>query len=632
MRKTIIFLIIILFLLSNSLPAFVEKIENIAKSPAKEIKVKISFLEPTIKNEGKYVTVEMENCSYFYLAGEPLVPYYNKILYFPLKTKIKNVIIEIFETKEIKLNKKIKPAPKPVPLDGKEHKIKIFEKEEIYESNKPYPEKWIEWHVGSGLHNDEHVAILSIHIFPIKYIPKENKITCIKNATVKIEYEAPEKPFVTGNDYDLLIICPSKFKSEMERLKAHKEKYGIRTIIETTKEIYLKYNGKDRAEKIKYAIKDCIENYGIKYVLLVGGLKAKKSLFGNVANKENWWVPPRYSHLDLDGYPEPKYLCDLYFADIYYNGTNEFCSWDTDNDGIFGEWTWRGGYEEKDERDLYPDVYVGRLPCRSLTEVKIMVDKIIKYESEDQAKKPWFKRFLALGGDSYDDTHISANNSTIEGKYANEIAYKWTCKRYNFTCIGLWPDEKNKERTSLTIEKFIEEQNKGSGFTFFSGHGDWGTWYNHPYYEDFIKWIWIRRLNLFKLNNKDMYPVVVIGGCHTAGFDKNLREGINYFTVECLSWVYARKINGGGIATIGNTALEYGIGGKDFINAYGGFLEARFFEVYGNGTDILGKTWGKEIKMYVSKFNAANDMLHCKAVENWILLGDPTLKIGGYEK
>ncbi len=288
MRKTIIFPIIILFLLSNSLPAFVEKVENIAKSPAKEIKVKISFLEPTIKNEGKYVTVEMENCSYFYLVGEPLVPCYNKILYFPLKTKIKNVCIEIPEIKEIKLSKKIKPSFKPFPLNGKEHKIKIFEKEEIYESDKPYPEKWIEWHVGSGLHNDEHVAILSIHVFPIKYIPKENKIICIKNATLKIEYMLPEKPFVTGNQYDLLIICPFKFKRELERLKAHKEKYGIRTIIETTEEIYLNYNGKDKAEKIKYAIKDCIENYGIKYVLLVGGLKARKSLFGNVNNQENW--------------------------------------------------------------------------------------------------------------------------------------------------------------------------------------------------------------------------------------------------------------------------------------------------------------------------------------------------------
>ncbi len=105
-----------------------------------------------------------------------------------------------------------------------------------------------------------------------------------------------------------------------------------------------------------------------------------------------------------------------------------------------------------------------------------MVDKIIKYESEDQTKKSWFKRFLALGGDSYDDTQYE---SIIEGKYANEMAYKWACKRYNFTCIGLWPDGKNKTKTNLTIEKFIEEQNKGSGFTFFSGHGDWGTWYNH---------------------------------------------------------------------------------------------------------------------------------------------------------
>jgi len=589
--------------------------------------IKIDFPTPVI-NEGKsYATVELGNQSYpLSNPGEPIIPCHNKVLAFPLGTKIRTVNIEYSKVETIKIYKKVIPAKQPVLLDGRKHKIKMFEKDGIYASNMLYPSHWLSYTTSGGLYNDEHATLLSIHIFPVRYSPKKDILFYIKNASITVEYSLPKELFIPEDKYDLLIICPKEFEDELERLKEHKEDHCIRTTIETVEEIYSNYNGKDKAEEIKYAVKDAIEESGIKYVLLVGGLKG---LFCDPTNQSNWYVPARYSHLDLDGYPEQRYLCDLYFADIY-DADGKFCSWNSNGNRVFGEWKLLGGHEEKDERDLSPDVYAGRLPCRNKWEAKIIVDKIITYEDGYPAGQEWFDRMLLLGGDSYDDTNKNKNYlGIIEGKYANERAYE-NATRINPDCnpVGLWP-EGGKE---LTVKNFLKEQSKGSGLTFLSGHGDWGTWYNHPRYADFQNWTNIRRLHLTMLTNGDRLPVAVVGGCHTAGFDKNIWEGSTYFTVECFSWALTRKVSGGSIATLGDTSLEYGMGGKEFTEKYGGYLETHFFEVYGNGTDMLGEIWGKEITDYVNKYNAAEDMLNCKVVENWVLLGDPSLKIGGYEK
>ena len=65
-----------------------------------------------------------------------------------------------------------------------------------------------------------------------------------------------------------------------------------------------------------------------------------------------------------------------------------------------------------------------------------------------------------------------------------------------------------------------------------------------------------------------------------------------------------------------------------------------FFGEYGlNNTDILGETWGKTISSFLDNFpinwcdNSSNgSALIAKNVEEWLLMGDPSLKIGSYAK
>jgi hypothetical protein len=73
---------------------------------------------------------------------------------------------------------------------------------------------------------------------------------------------------------------------------------------------------------------------------------------------------------------------------------------------------------------------------------------------------------------------------------------------------------------------------------------------------------------------------------------------------------------------------------------YGGieWLDIHFFEQYGlNNIDILGETWGNTITSFLQNFSINWDddsfdgsALVAKNVEQWLLIGDPSLKIGGY--
>jgi len=80
----------------------------------------------------------------------------------------------------------------------------------------------------------------------------------------KINKQIDETQSITNSEfppYKLLIITPQKFERYLKPLKVHKEKYGITTYIATLDEIYEKmyWNGRDKAEKIKYYIKESMK-------------------------------------------------------------------------------------------------------------------------------------------------------------------------------------------------------------------------------------------------------------------------------------------------------------------------------------------------------------------------------------
>jgi hypothetical protein len=414
----------------------------------------------------------------------------------------------------------------------------------------------------------------------------------------------------------LAIIAPSEFSEILQPLVQHKENYGIQTKLVTLNEIYggsyFASQGRDDAEKIKYFIKDAIEEWGINYVLLVGGRKP--------GIQEQWFLPVRYVHVFWAD--ENKYISDLYYADVY-DADYSFSSWDTDENNVFSEWGRAGTLE--DEIDLHPDVYVGRWACRSNAEVDIMVKKTIQYESTSASK-----RIVLGGGDNFE---------------ADGIEGEIVCDKSLSYLPGYEAEKVYVSRGDVTSKAMKDGLDRGAAFIHLHGHGSPIYWSTHKE-NDFSKWedgLKVYDLHLFF---NEEYPISVIGGCHTAMFNMSITVhpwtgGIPY--PVGLSWLFTRKYNGGAIATLGYTAFPVatpgedgdidgdGINEPDCVESGYGYMQLKLFDAYGeDGLKHLGECWGYAVSKYVENFKMPYQRWHLHTIQSFVLLGDPSLGIGGY--
>ncbi|UCF13541.1 MAG: peptidase C25 [Thermoplasmatales archaeon] len=597
----------------------------------------ISFSDPKLKELDDYVEVKLnEATSYLMEPGNYILPTVTRVFVFPFRTKIKNVDVDFSDIKEKILSKNICLATEPIPdIYNKKMPSKIIEEnKDIISHSGLYPEKQYNYNIGAGRDDDKIVNYLSVKLCPIQYRSSEKKLYYANNAHIKITYELSSDPLVLTDEYEMVVIAPSKFTQSLQPLIDHKNEHNVTTKLVTLDDIYnsvyFPVEGRDCAEEVKYFIKSSLDEWGIKYVLLVGGRKG--GIF-----EEKWWVPVRYSHL-VKG-DESSYLCDLYFADIYDDEGN-FSSWDTNSNNIFAEWDG----VIKDILDMYPEVYVGRLACKNIFEVKTMVNKIITYENTAYGEE-WFTKFVGVAGDTYPDV----GDPYYEGELATEAAFNYLD---GFESSFLWTSNgKFSGKQSV-----IDEISKGCGFVHFSGHGNPALWSNHPPNSEDE---WVEGPSCFdmrKLRNGDKQPIVLVGGCHNAQINTslfNIIKGIlenglkGYFNTDrewgplgefwyeewvprCWAWSMASRSRGGCIGIMANTGLGYGIAGENWNTGRGRFLEIQFFRSYSEGKDILGETHSTELIYYLNEFPPMYDLTDCKIVQQWILLGDPSLKIGGY--
>lgn len=643
----------ILFVFSAISSAVSIKIEERQVPNFGEENMNLQFAKPEIR-ENRYVKLTVESAdACLYNTGKPILPVYSKTLSFSFGTKIVEVECEIPEVKSMVLSEKIVPAPKPI-IQGMGKNILEYEMDEtIYNSNDLFPDNWFSYHTGGGLdENNEHKTFLTIRVYPVRYSPAMDTIYYVENLDLRITYETPETTLLpTSNDYDLVIITPSRlYTGELHELMEHKNNHGVATTIKTLEEIYDEYSGVDKPEQIKYFIKDAIDTWGIKYVLLVGGMKSliwgKPRDDANQGTKD-WHLPVRYTNLkESGGLYDPGFISDLYYADIYDSEGN-FSSWDSNGDGIFANWKFGAG---RDTIDFYPDVYVGRLACRNVWEVKIMVNKIINYEKEP-ADPSWYNKMVVVAGDSHDDTPYGTNYP--EGEVICDKALSYMA---GFSHVKLYASNKDTDPDHTPIIANIKREiDAGCGHLVFEGHANPASWVTH-WPGDFDEWA--GGINIFdfpKLRNDGKLPICCIaGGCHNSQFNVTIlatmldRDNSKHMWTygmpvpECWSWWLTRKIGGGAIATIGYTGLSYtavgeegdldgdGVNDPDCIEALSGYLGIQFYKTFNEGIDILGEAWGSALNKYLNTFPGMDEQSSAKHAEQWPLLGDPSLKIGGY--
>jgi hypothetical protein len=584
-------------------------------------KKQLVFSEPIIKDEGQYVTINLkEETTSLLDAQKPSLPVVTQVFTFPFKTKINQVEVIYTEPKNLVLPKEVKPAPEPIILDTELQTTNQIEKNiETYESEELYPSNTFSYTVGAGLANNEHVIYLSVRCYPVRYSPAKNTIYYSESAEIIISYEEPKNPVSFPDEYDLLIISPAEFSNELQPLINHKNSYGINTTLKTTEAIYSEYTGYDEAEQIKYFIKDALDNYGIEYVLLIGGVE-------KLPIRTTWFFQRQHEH-----YWNETVLTDLYYADIYDKNSN-FCSWDSNGNHLYGE-IYNNVPGINDTVDLYADVNIGRIPCVKNDELKVVVNKIIHYETYTSGES-WFNNIILIGGDTFPGWNGN------EGEEKNAVTEQIMS---DFTPTTLWTSD-----NTFSARAFNKALNKGAGFVDYSGHGFEIGASTHP--PDSNKWIGYYFYNLFWASNGYKLPIIYFDACLTANLDFNLSGFINYIRplnsnpnpdsqtsifndilkpwkslsifeklVPCFGWNFVKKKSGGAIATIGATRTAYG----DLT--YGcGYLSLQFYRAYST-SQTLSQMLTKAQNVYLN--NIWRDYF---TVEEFIIIGDPSLKLGGY--
>jgi hypothetical protein len=184
-----------------------------------------------IENGNEFISVNIGTEELYLMnPGQPMMP---RMLYtYELPFGATNIQIEAkpSKTSELTLTKQIKPPPAPLPLTPRSDSIIQDKKDNtVYQSDDPYPHAWCSYHIGCGLNGDaKRVTHLTVNVFPMQYHPLTGKLTIAETVDITITYDNPENQiFPLSSTYDLVIISPSKFADELERLVTHKNDFGM---------------------------------------------------------------------------------------------------------------------------------------------------------------------------------------------------------------------------------------------------------------------------------------------------------------------------------------------------------------------------------------------------------------------
>ena len=219
--------------------------------------------------------------------------------------------------------------------------------------------------------------------------------------------------------------------------------------------------------------------------------------------------------------------------------------------------------------------------------------------------------------------------------------------------------------TMTGVPDVVKAISAGAGFVHFAGHGNPSLWSTHPP-DDADTWITgLSWTDMYKLRNREKLPFILVGGCHNAQFNATMGyiiEGIRavgikeYFDMngsddgpdedgtfgkfwrkewvprDFCSWLLLRK-NGGAIGSVGMTGLGYGYIDQYADTGLGGWIEPRMFDAYANqGIHIMGEAHDQAITDYINIIgNVNSDQIDRKTIEAFVLLGDPSLMLGGYQ-
>lgn len=383
----------------------------------------------------------------------------------------------------------------------------------------------------------------------------------------ELEVEAPS---ARDEDRDMVILTPDAYVAPYQELADYRNSTGTSTYVITLTDVYagtyFPSQGDNNMERIKYFIKDALENWNISYVLLGG---------------DSGQIPVCSARVFTDW--TSTFLTDLYYADVY-TSMGLFATWDANDDGKYGAYD-----NDRSALDLKPDVHIGRLPSSNVTQAQWMVDKIIRYE-QNAPGAVWAKNITILTGMSSGDTY---------GDYLTNNFY---------TSAEGWNHNKLYQ-DAATVENFTSYENHSVGVLAFWGHGGETSWLGNESFDT---------NDIRAMTNFGRLPIVTLMACNCGNFGHSS---------DCFAETFLKMQYGGGICCLAGTQTSNGADHLDrsgAINTY--FHEAYGLD----RVRKMGHMYTEGVNKYLARESALSDSLDYKNLVEYVFFGDPATNIGGF--
>lgn len=542
----------------------------------------------SLERQGEFTKLSLKGGMELNRPGSPSVPQLLIKLILPSGERIESIETNILSSKRLSLGSPLFPCQHPQEISDRAtvHPF-VGPNMKVYSSSDPYPTKLVEV-VEEGYWGSNHLVTLAVA--PLRYYAAEGILVLIYSLQLQIETELvsaeeqislsrfrglgnPVSPemleklvsnkedigrfatlgsfpkLTSGGAAEYVIITSEALASAFEPLAEWKTQKGVPAKIVLLSEIESSYPGIDTQEKIRNFLMEAYMS-GLKWVLLGGD--------------ENV-VPIKHCYPYDTNYEKKQgklQITDLYYAD--FTG-----DWEVDGDGIWGEKT-------HDNPDLYPEVYIGRVPADTPQEVSNWVEKLLTYEKNPGGGDfSYLTKALWICADQMRDYDQHGHIAAVFPDYFTK----------DLSSLIEEPTGYDPNPTQPTGDQVIEVMNQGWNFINNLNHGNpdnyssMSSGYNGgpPKY-----YVWGDTLfqpesgALTHLDSTQNYGIHYSISCYTGAFDM---EAIwSRPTPNSFGEVYVLLPNRGGVAFCGNSRFGW------VHSSY--LLQTKFFELAFQGGEF----------------------------------------------
>ncbi|MBP7217108.1 MAG: hypothetical protein KBA46_07505, partial [Candidatus Omnitrophica bacterium] len=299
---------------------------------------------------------------------------------------------------------------------------------------------------------------------------------------------ATNAPLVAERDSEnekteYVIVAHDAFYNAIQPLVKQKEAKGLRVTTIKLSEIAGGYTGDNGfidnysietanmfADRITVYLRKLYDQRQDKplYVLLVGDAQ---------------FVPPHYRTNHVNYIDSQESVAKKRVAtDLYY--------------GVFEQ-------DDKGNYSIYtkyvPDLFVGRLPCKTAEECSVMVEKIVCMENNHSGSFDFSRNVLLAGSIASDavSEYLSENGFQVNTSIAMNL---------------------DPAHYTLAAQPIIDAVNQGVGLVYYRGEGTKFSW-SDPYFDSATQ-----GMSIADLRNQERYPWIIAAASLTGRFDPLYEE------------------------------------------------------------------------------------------------------------